>query len=139
MFGFGKKRATGSKIPGIEIETYVLDDQLSQSVDRLMLDSPYGHIVKLSRYYALYTVPVSIKGSVQDTRQLWFQKSRTEGARFQSWEWEILLQPDRVPETHQELLVCSEKKNKTREEVTLTVNADAIGIQDILSIEVKIG
>jgi hypothetical protein len=138
MFGITKKCVSATKIGGIQITSCIIDDRSSEAVNKLMLGASYGHTVKLGKYYALYHLPISIKGSLRDTEQLWFQKVETTQERLPNWEWTTVLYPDRVVGEHKELLVCSDKKRRSKEKITVQVTADTIEVQEAAPIEVEI-
>ena len=126
--------AKARKFPGVEIETKVLDNGSLEAVRRVNPGTAYGHNITIGKLSALWPVPIAIKSTLRDTRQLAFRERDEESSS--SWQWETTLFPDRVAGENTKLLVCAPKKVRNKDKIVVKVKGD--DREEDLSLEVPI-
>jgi hypothetical protein len=96
-------------------------------VSKVKLGAAYGQIVIIGRYEAMWPLPLKIKSSLPDVKQLSFRIADQDEP---AWEWEVTLQPNRVGGTNEQVLLCANQKVRKKDH--LTVNATALINEEVL-------
>lgn len=117
----------------MEGETAVYDSTSLEVVDKVKPGAAYGHIVTIGKYEAVWALPLSIKCSLPDTRQLFF---RIGDKDVSEWEWEVTLHANRVGGEEKQLLICG--GDEVRKKDTVTVKVTGHVHEEIVRLEVKI-
>jgi hypothetical protein len=107
-------------------------DQSQRAVDELRVGNTYGHVVEISRNYALWPVDLGVSTSVRDLAQLAFI---ADGLEKQDWGFQTVLEPNHGDGKRVAILVCKDKKS-SKEMLRTTVAMS--GRSDLLLLEVDV-
>jgi len=118
---------------GVTPETAIYDSTSLEVVDKVKVSAAYGHIVTIGRYEAMWALPLKIKCSLPDTKQLFFRIGDKDVCE---WEWEVTLHANRVGGEEKQLLICAGEKFRKKDAVTVKVTGHTH--EEIVPLEVKI-
>jgi hypothetical protein len=131
--GIKPKAARVKGFEGVTMETAIYDSASLEVVDKVKPGAAYGHIVTIGRYEALWALPLKIKSSLPDMKQLFF---RMGGKDTSESEWDITLHANRVGGEQRQLLICAGEKVRKKDTVTVLFTGHTH--EEIVPLEVKI-